>query len=52
MEQDILNSGSKQSNQLLQKLMDQKVPGFEAAIEQRNRLLEYDKTRYFHNNKS
>lgn len=44
MEQEILNSGTKQSSQLLQKLMDQKVPGWEAAIEQRNRLLEYDRT--------
>lgn len=44
MQQDILNSGTKQSSQLLQKLMDQKAPGWEAAMEQRNRLLEYDKT--------
>lgn len=45
-EQDLINEGTKQANHLLQKLMDQKVPGLEAAIEQRNRLLEYDRTRY------
>uniref|UniRef100_A0A1B6H116 ASCH domain-containing protein n=1 Tax=Cuerna arida TaxID=1464854 RepID=A0A1B6H116_9HEMI len=42
-EQEYLSSGSKQSAHFLQKLMDQKPAGHDAAIEQRNRLLEYDR---------
>uniref|UniRef100_A0A1B6C1E5 ASCH domain-containing protein n=3 Tax=Clastoptera arizonana TaxID=38151 RepID=A0A1B6C1E5_9HEMI len=42
-EQNFINTGTKQANQLLQKLMDQKPPGWKAAIEQRDRLLEYDR---------
>ncbi|XP_069682048.1 activating signal cointegrator 1 [Periplaneta americana] len=45
-EQQLLVSGSKQAEQLYQKLVDQKKPeGLESAIQQRNRLLEYDRTR-------
>ncbi|XP_054278390.1 activating signal cointegrator 1-like [Macrosteles quadrilineatus] len=43
-EQEVLSSGTKQSSHLLQKLMDKKPAGYDAAIEQRNRLLEYDRT--------
>ncbi|KAJ9601522.1 hypothetical protein L9F63_000265 [Diploptera punctata] len=44
-EQQLLNSGTKQANQLYQKLVDQKRPeGWESAVEHRNRLLEYDRT--------
>jgi hypothetical protein len=41
-----LASGSRQAEQLLQKLVEQKKPeGLESAIQHRNRLLEYDRTR-------
>ncbi|XP_075215952.1 activating signal cointegrator 1 isoform X2 [Lycorma delicatula] len=43
-QQDIITSGSKQSNVLLQQLMDDKPLSLTSAIEHRNRLLEYDKT--------
>ncbi|XP_023704813.1 activating signal cointegrator 1 [Cryptotermes secundus] len=44
-EQQLLASGSKQAEHLLQKLADQKKHGsLESAVKQRNRLLEYDRT--------
>ncbi|RZF48358.1 hypothetical protein LSTR_LSTR007525 [Laodelphax striatellus] len=44
-QQEILATGNKQSNILLHKLMNEKPdPGLSQALEQRNRLLEYDKT--------
>jgi len=46
-EQQLMNSGTKHGNQLYQKLVDRKQPeGWESAVEHRNRLLEYDRTRY------
>ncbi|XP_077300872.1 activating signal cointegrator 1 [Arctopsyche grandis] len=44
-EQNVLNSSSGKSATLYNKLMDLKRPkGWEAALAQRNRLLEYDRT--------
>ncbi|XP_067003782.2 activating signal cointegrator 1 [Anabrus simplex] len=44
-EQQMLATSSKQATALYQKLVNQKKPeGWESAIEQRNRLLEYDRT--------
>lgn len=46
-EQRLLASGSRQAEQLLEKLVEQKKPeGLESAIQHRNRLLEYDRTRH------
>lgn len=45
-EELLLASGSKRAEHLLQKLVEQKKPeGLESAIQHRNKLLEYDKTR-------
>lgn len=44
-EQDFINTNTKQSKKLYQNLMDSGKPdGWEKAMEQRDRLLEYDKT--------
>lgn len=46
-EQNVINSSTKKSTTLYNKLMDLKRPeGWEAALAQRNRLLEYDRTRF------
>ncbi|XP_049814796.1 activating signal cointegrator 1 [Schistocerca nitens] len=43
-QQQVLNAGSKQSDYLYKKLLEQKPQALENAIQQRNRLLEYDRT--------
>jgi hypothetical protein len=45
-EQQLLVSGSKKAEQVIQTFVDQKkYQGWESAIQHRNRLLEYDKSR-------
>lgn len=48
-EMEVLQSHSKQSDNLYNKLMDRK-PGLEESVKQRDKLLEFDRNRYYQYN--